>query len=152
MLFTDCRNWPHAKVTREPGWALLADPALALMDDLISRHYEPGGLVIRAMAAKLEPGAVVKPHFDAHPSFCAGHRIHVPITTNPLVRLHIGGQPHRLAAGRAYEINNQRRHSVMNKGRDDRITFIFDYVPADRRADLDLVAPEAERHERGAPS
>ena len=27
------------------------------------------------------------------------------------------------------EINNQKTHSVMNKGKDARITFIFDYVP-----------------------
>ena len=33
--------------------------------------------------------------------------------------------------GQAYEINNQKAHSVANKGVDDRITFIFDYVPPD---------------------
>jgi hypothetical protein len=31
--------------------------------------------------------------------------------------------------GHAYEINNQKTHSVMNKGDTDRINFIFDYVP-----------------------
>ena len=31
--------------------------------------------------------------------------------------------------GQAYEINNQKAHSVMNKGSTDRINFIFDYVP-----------------------
>jgi hypothetical protein len=31
--------------------------------------------------------------------------------------------------GKAYEINNQRNHSVMNNGSEDRITFIFDYLP-----------------------
>lgn len=32
---------------------------------------------------------------------------------------------------KAYEINNQKTHSVMDKGSEDRITFIFDYVPRD---------------------
>jgi aspartyl/asparaginyl beta-hydroxylase (cupin superfamily) len=41
----------------------------------------------------------------------------------------IDGRPHQLEVGRAYEINNQLNHSVMNKGDEDRITFIFDYVP-----------------------
>jgi aspartyl/asparaginyl beta-hydroxylase (cupin superfamily) len=41
----------------------------------------------------------------------------------------IDGRPHQLQPGQAYEINNQKRHSVMNKGEEDRITFIFDYVP-----------------------
>ena len=41
----------------------------------------------------------------------------------------IDGRPHKLEVGRAYEINNQKNHSVMNKGTEDRITFIFDYIP-----------------------
>jgi hypothetical protein len=41
----------------------------------------------------------------------------------------IDGQPYKFKIGEAYEINNQKNHSVMNKGKDDRITFIFDYVP-----------------------
>ena len=31
--------------------------------------------------------------------------------------------------GKAYELNNQLVHSVVNMGKEDRITFIFDYVP-----------------------
>ena len=68
------------------------------------------------MAAKLKPGGVISPHRDTHPSFVASHRIHVPITTNPGVRFMIDGRPHRFELGRAYEINNQRNHSVMNSG------------------------------------
>ncbi|MCY3793903.1 MAG: aspartyl/asparaginyl beta-hydroxylase domain-containing protein, partial [Gammaproteobacteria bacterium] len=60
------------------------------------------------------------------------HRIHVPITTNNKVRFMIEGRPHRLQVGSAYEINNQKRHSVLNSGDEDRITFIFDYVPGSR--------------------
>ena len=41
----------------------------------------------------------------------------------------INGRPHQLQVGQAYEINNQHNHSVMNNGREDRITFIFDYLP-----------------------
>ncbi len=41
----------------------------------------------------------------------------------------IDGRPYRLEVGQAYEINNQKMHSVLNKGGEDRINFIFDYVP-----------------------
>ena len=41
----------------------------------------------------------------------------------------IDGQPYQFKVGEAYELNNQKMHSVMNKGDEDRITFIFDYVP-----------------------
>jgi aspartyl/asparaginyl beta-hydroxylase (cupin superfamily) len=99
------------------------------MNDIIERFYPPGGTVIRAMAAKLLSGGIIKPHTDKHPSFHCGHRIHVPITANPRVRFMIDGQPYRFEVGEAYEINNQMKHSVMNKGAEDRITFIFDYVP-----------------------
>ena len=53
----------------------------------------------------------------------------MPLTTNPRVRLVIDGRAHQLQIGQAYEINNQMTHSVMNSGKEDRITFIFDYMP-----------------------
>ena len=129
LVFVDVDKWPEVVVSQEPGWPRLSDVALPLMNDIILRLYPPGGTVIRAMAAKLLAGKKITPHTDRHPSFHAGHRIHVPITTNPRVRFMIDGQPHQLKVGEAYELNNQKMHSVMNKGSEDRITFIFDYVP-----------------------
>ena len=41
----------------------------------------------------------------------------------------IDGRPYKMKVGEAYEINNQKTHSVMNKGTEERINFIFDYVP-----------------------
>jgi aspartyl/asparaginyl beta-hydroxylase (cupin superfamily) len=99
------------------------------MHSIIRDWYPPGGTIIRAMAAKLLAGGRILPHRDSHPSFGVGHRIHVPIVTNPRVRFMIDGQPFQLEVGQAYEINNQKTHSVMNKGATDRINFIFDYVP-----------------------
>jgi len=129
MIFVETKGWPEMEVTQEAGWNRLADVALPLMNDIIERHYSPGGTVIRAMAAKLLAGKNITPHWDKHPSFHCGHRIHVPITTNPRVRFNIGGKPYQFKVGEAYEINNQKTHSVTNKGTEDRVTFIFDYVP-----------------------
>jgi hypothetical protein len=132
MLFVDLEQWPNLVVSKEPGWERISNVALPLMNELVSKFYPPGGTVIRAMAAKLVSGGKITPHTDRHPSFHLGHRIHVPITTNPRVRFMIDGRPYQFQVGQAYEINNQKIHSVMNKGAQDRITFIFDYVPADR--------------------
>lgn len=129
LIFTDGSGWPDITLTRESGWDLLAHAALPLMTDIIRRHYKPGGTIIRAMAAKLLPGEVISPHRDSHPSFHHGHRIHIPIQTNPRVRFMIEGKPYQMQVGQAYEINNQKTHSVMNKGAEERINFIFDYVP-----------------------
>lgn len=129
LVFSNLEVWPEIEICKEPGWDRLSDLAVPLMHDIIARHYPPGGAIIRAMAAKLLSGGKIAPHVDSHPSFHRGHRIHVPITTNPRVRFMIDGRPHQLQVGQAYEINNQMNHSVMNKGAEDRITFIFDYVP-----------------------
>jgi Aspartyl/Asparaginyl beta-hydroxylase len=129
LIFTDGSGWPDIIVTRESGWDLLAESAVPLMEDILRRHYPPGGTIVRAMAAKLLPGEVITPHRDSHPSFHHGHRIHIPIKTNPRVRFMIDGRPYKFKVGQAYEINNQKTHSVMNKGSEARINFIFDYVP-----------------------
>ena len=129
MVFTDGSGWPDIEVRREPGWDILAEQAVPLMHQILADHYPPGGCIIRAMAARLSAGGVIKPHRDKHPSFHYGHRIHIPITTNPRVRFMIDGRPYKMVVGQVYEINNQLQHSVMNKGRAGRINFIFDYVP-----------------------
>lgn len=134
LVFINLEVWPELEIHKEPGWNRLAEVAVPLMHGIIEKHYPPGGVIIRAMAAKLLAGGKIAPHIDTHPSFHRGHRIHVPITTNPRVRFMIDGRPHQLQVGQAYEINNQKNHSVMNKGEDDRITFIFDYVPPEELA------------------
>ncbi|MDZ7644378.1 MAG: aspartyl/asparaginyl beta-hydroxylase domain-containing protein [Woeseiaceae bacterium] len=131
MLFCD-EEWPDGEIYRESGWNRLADVATPVIDGIIDTYYEPGGIVLRAMAAKLKAGGRINPHRDKLHSFHIGHRVHVPLTTNNAVRFTIGGKPYAFDVGNAYEINNQKVHSVMNLGRDDRITFIFDYVPPDR--------------------
>jgi len=140
MVFTELDDWPNITVKKEPGWDRLADAALPVMHGIIGQFYPAGGTIIRAMAAKLLAGGKIASHRDAHPSFHMGHRIHVPITTNPRVRFMIDGRPYRFQVGHAYEINNQKTHGVMNKGIEDRITFIFDYVSR----------KELERHQRRA--
>jgi hypothetical protein len=129
LLFAEVDDWPAVTVTKQPGWPRLASVALPVMHQIIRDCYPAGGTIIRAMAAKLLAGGRILTHRDAHASFAAGHRIHVPISTNERVRFTIDGRPLHMEIGRAYEINNQKAHSVMNKGATDRINFIFDYVP-----------------------
>ena len=129
MIF--CDGWPELTITKESGWNHLAEIAMPMMEGIIENHYKPGGTIIRAMAAKLFAGQRITPHVDKHPSFHIAHRIHIPITTNAHVRFTLAGRPFQLQLGKAYEVNNQSTHSVMNRGKEDRITFIFDYMPED---------------------
>ena len=130
LLFCD-ESWPDGEIRQEPGWPRLAPVAMPLIEHIISTYYTEGGTLLRAMAAKLKVNGRIPTHRDALRSFHMGHRIHVPITTNPGVRFTIAGKPYAFEPGKAYELNNQKKHSVMNMGREDRITFIFDYVPPD---------------------
>lgn len=132
LLFTDGEHWPNITITREIGWQLLSSVACPLMDSILAEHYPPGGNIIRAMVANLPAGQIIEAHVDKHLSFHAGHRIHIPITTNRRVRFTIDGRPYQFQVGQAYELNNQKNHSVMNRGKEDRLTFIFDYVPPDQ--------------------
>jgi len=129
MIALDDSHWPDGPVSRGPGWQRIADVALPVIQEIIQDHYPEGGEVIRAIAASLTAGANIKAHSDVHQSFHCAHRIHVPITTNPKVWFTINGRPFQFKLGQAYEINNQKQHSVVNKGAEDRITFIFDYIP-----------------------
>ena len=129
LVSLDDTNWPERRVSKGPGWDRIADVAVPVMKDIIKKHYSPGGDVVRAVVASLKAGANIKAHMDGHPSFHCAHRIHVPITTNPKVWFTIDGRPYQFEFGQAYEINNQKQHSVVNKGDEARLTFIFDYIP-----------------------
>lgn len=142
LLFTDNEGFPNINVTRENGWDLLSEFTSPIMDRILAEHYPEGGTVIRAMVANLPAGGVITSHIDGHPAFHVGHRIHVPLTTNARVRFMIEGRPYRFEVGKAYELNNQIDHSVMNKGKEDRLTFIFDYVPPDQNCNPKLISPD----------
>ena len=108
LCYLQREGWPDIEVRKESAWDLLTDAAMPLMESLLKQHYSAGGTIVRAMAAKLLAGGIIKPHVDGHPSFHSGHRIHVPITTNSRVRFMIDGQPFKFEVGKAYEINNQK--------------------------------------------
>ena len=129
MIALDDDSWPVGPVTRGPGWQRIAHAALPVMQEIVTKHYPAGGEVIRAIAASLEAGSNIRAHSDIHQSFHCAHRIHVPITTNPKVWYTLHGRPYQLKPGRAFELNNQAQHSVTNRGTEERITFIFDYIP-----------------------
>ena len=140
LVMVFCDGWPELTVSKESAWDDLADIAMPLMNQIIENYYQPGGMIIRAMAAKLFAGERITPHTDKHPSFHIAHRIHIPITTNDQVRFTLAGRPFHLELGKVYEVNNQTTHSVMNRGAEDRITFIFDYMPPDIKTKANVLS------------
>lgn len=123
-----CEGWPKIEVSKRAGWDRLSEYAMPIMEKIIRDHYPPGGVIHRAMVAKLTAGGVIEKHTDAHPSFAISHRIHVPLVTNDLVDFSIGDEIFHLKEDFAYEINNLERHGVENRSTVDRIHLIFDYA------------------------
>ncbi|MCB2114385.1 MAG: aspartyl/asparaginyl beta-hydroxylase domain-containing protein [Parvularculaceae bacterium] len=126
MLFVE--GWPELRISKHSGWAQYSKYALPVIQDIIRRHYSIHGTVIRAVFAKLLAGMSIDEHFDDHPSFAIGHRIHVPLVTNDEVDFVIAGEHFNLKEGVAYEVSNLDFHYVANPSREDRIHMIFDYV------------------------
>ena len=59
LVMVFCDGWPEMVVSKEKAWDHLADEAMPLMNQIIQNHYQPGGTIIRAMAAKLFAGCLL---------------------------------------------------------------------------------------------
>jgi quercetin dioxygenase-like cupin family protein len=94
----------------------------SIVDVLVPKF---GTFVSRLLLVKLKAGGVIPPHKDSGRSLTKCRRIHIPIITNPKVMFTVGDITINMLEGSAYEINNQLKHSVTNKG-EDRVHMIID--------------------------
>lgn len=129
ILLVFFSGWPEVCVTHANGWAVFGDVAMPIMEEIVGRHYAPGGMVLRVMLARLLPTCRIEPHWDKHPSFSIAHRIHVPLLTNSDVEFIVGTERIATQPYHAFELNNKLPHSVANNGDTARIHLIFDYAP-----------------------
>ncbi len=85
----------------------------------------------KCLLAALRPGGLVYPHVDADNEYFVGSfRVHLPVFTNPAVRLYCKDRFFRMAAGEAWTINNLAPHAVMNDHPSEaRVHLIFDIFP-----------------------
>ena len=91
------------------------------------------GYFVRVTLVRLKAGGSIAEHRDMNFSLTHSHRIHLPIVTNDEIWFSVGNETINMREGQLYEINNRRLHSVENKGADDRVHLILDYVlPGER--------------------
>lgn len=129
VILIFCEGWPNPKVSFHWGWYSLGAEAAPLVQEIVAAHYPAAGQVLRAMIARLPPGARIDRHRDVDPSFAASYRIHVPLQTNSEVAFTVGSETLPTCEGIAFELNNLLPHEVINRGNTHRIHFIFDYLP-----------------------
>ena len=80
-----------------------------------------------ALLIKLPAGKMITPHIDAAPHFKLYSRIHIPIITNPGCIFTVGGESKHLERGHMWEIDNDnKKHSVVNLGTEDRVHLLID--------------------------
>ena len=117
---------------KEPDYRVLYDEfrdELGPVIDYVARYYQNNGFIVRLILAKLLAGGEIPRHTDAGYSLLNCHRIHLPITTNEDVVFHVGGEEIHMQVGELWEINNGTVHGVENRGAEDRIHLILDWVP-----------------------
>jgi hypothetical protein len=80
----------------------------------------------RIMLAKLPAGESINPHIDRSPAAQFPHKVHIPLTTNDETFFILNEDYINMEIGSIYEVNNRKLHSVINKGKTERIHLIFE--------------------------
>lgn len=112
----------HYKSDNKDIWSLV-EPIVKELEQKVD------GVRGHVLFINLPAGKSVKPHEDAGQYFLSVARFHVPIITNPDVSFVVGGEDKFLEVGQCWEINNNKTHSVENRGAEDRIHLLIDVMP-----------------------
>ena len=110
--------------------------ALQPFFDKISEPLGSNGWVARCIIARLCGGGRVNLHQDHGFSLERARRFHIPIMTNRDVHFIVGEETVHMKPGEIWEINNARRHGVVNFGVTPRMHLILDWAQPVTRDDL----------------
>lgn len=129
LRFCDRRSVP-SRCYDLPAWDEWAERLLPILETAAAPFGYAEPFFPRIMFARLPAGAFIAPHVDGEPRVSIPHKIHVPVVTHPQAFFFVEDERYHLTAGRAYEVNNAARHSVVNGGSGDRIHLIFECLDA----------------------
>ena len=129
----------HTQPTRHPALEIF-EPVIRPVLAIVAEFYDGTargkeltrqhglGYFIRAGLIAISPGGTSPPLRDEAFSLVHAHRVHVPIATNPGLRLTVGRESLNVPEGEIYEINNRRVFSVRNEGDTTAVHLVLDYV------------------------
>jgi hypothetical protein len=129
-FITDHRaNW-NLRENYEPIFRC-QDPVLwelvkPIIEDLEHIH---NGKVGKSLLIKLPAHASIEDHYDSGQLLGVSRRNHVVITTNPDVSFIVDTDTVHMKQGECWEINNDKRHEVINAGDTDRVHLLVDIIP-----------------------
>lgn len=143
-------DFRHTNPTRLPRYEEFSS-ALQPLIETISRRFDDVGWVVRCLLTRLQAGGQIALHSDRGFSLTRAHRFHIPVITNEGVRFTVGDETARMKPGEIWEINNTRRHGVVNLGAEPRVHLILDWAMPLTHADVQAYAKDRqERRRRGA--
>jgi len=118
----------RAEVHSNPIWWVWQPYLLPILEKAVEPYGYKNGKFKAVMLAKLKAGHSIDQHTDGLREHYYLHKIHIPIQTSESVEFNIKKDTFYLKEGIAYEVNNIVSHSVINKGEQDRIHLIFEYI------------------------
>ncbi|MGB0525422.1 MAG: aspartyl/asparaginyl beta-hydroxylase domain-containing protein [Flammeovirgaceae bacterium] len=127
ILFVFMHGENHENYVEKPLWNFWKPKLMPLIEQAVKPYGYERGVVVKAMFAKLKARGKITKHIDYVTRDQHVHKIHIPIITNPAVKMLVGTEEFYLQEGEAYEVNNLIYHAVNNDSDEDRVHFIFEY-------------------------
>ena len=128
LLMVHFEDYQYKKPEYRELYAEMQD-VLQPVVDYVASYYRNNGFIVRLILAKLVSGGKIPKHTDAGFSLLNCHRVHLPIITNDDVDFFVGGEQINMRVGELWEINNGTVHAVENRGSEDRVHLIIDWMP-----------------------
>lgn len=151
---TDYRE-PFPDIVEYPIWEEWKHKLEPIIREIVEPYGYLENTIGKVMLAKLSAECKIGTHKDNVVESVYPLKIHVPIATNPHVKMFVGDRTYHFKVGQAYEMNNMATHGVANDGDSDRIHLIFTYydrqlnVAKDRAPDFLITAHLREQVKRG---
>ncbi len=118
---------PFPEIVEYPIWEKWKNKLEPVIKAIVEVYGYSESTIGKVMLAKLSAGAKIVAHRDDVVESVYPLKIHVPIKTNPHVKMFVGDRTYHFEVGKAYEMNNMAMHAVANDGDEDRIHLIFTY-------------------------
>ena len=116
-------DYPYPAMVSNPEWKGFKEKTQALVDEL-SSQFE-GCRVEHRMLSVVIPKQKIAEHDDMQPEDWR-IRLHVPLVTNDMAVMLFGTKAVHMEVGKAYAVNTEVPHALVNLGDKPRIHFFFD--------------------------
>ncbi|WP_172970266.1 aspartyl/asparaginyl beta-hydroxylase domain-containing protein [Erythrobacter sp. THAF29] len=123
-------NRDHTDFYTNPIWDVWKARLLPLMDAITAQYGHVETAYSKVMLARLLSGHSIDRHVDGAGANLHTHKVHVPLISGPSATFTIEDDERHLEVGRAYEVNNIKRHSACNLEGSHRVHLIFEHYDA----------------------